>query len=111
MIVYEWKIEYYDPADLASGDIVDISHYDTLSEMLDVIERSSLPCRVCLVRDDLDGERWHLYFTEREAYDEANCAAPQRCVKQMLGARNKARIAALVAAGRILTDDQIGGAA
>lgn len=111
MITYEWKIEWHDRADLVSGDIVDIDHYDTLSEMLAAVERSKELCQVCLVRDDEDGPRSHLYFTERNTFDEDGCEAPQRYARQILSARNKARIAALMAAGRILRDDQIGGAA
>lgn len=111
MIIYEWKIEFYDPADLASGDIVDIDHYDTLAEMLDAVERSGWPCQVCLVRDDSDGPRSHLYFTQRSTFDEDGCEAPQRYARQISSQRNMARIAALVAAGRILKDEQIGGAA
>lgn len=113
MVTFEWKIEYYDPTDLKSGDIIDVDYYRSLSQLLDSIEQSEYPAQVCLVREEFakypaaSGTRSHLYFAEREKYDEQDRTAPARCAEQIR--RNKARIAALVAAGRILTDDQIGG--
>ena len=105
-VTYEWKIEMYDAADLSAG-IIDVDHYDTLSEMLDAVERIDDPCQVCLVRDD---DRyiafWHLYFVERTRFDEDERGAPLKHAREIV--RNKTRIAALVAAGRILTDAQIG---
>lgn len=110
MITFEWKIEFYDRADLASGDIIDTDHFDSLSKLLDEVEARGEPCQVCLVRDDdKTSTRAHLYFAQRSRYDEDGRMAPLKIASKI--ARNKARIAALVASGIILTDDQIGGAA
>lgn len=109
MITFEWKIEFYDRADLASGDIIDTDHFDSLSELLDEVEARGEPCQVCLVRyDDKTDTRAHLYFAERGRYDEDGRMAPLKIASKI--ARNKARIAELVASGIILTDEQIGGA-
>jgi len=107
MITYEWKIEWYDAADLKSADIIDTDHFDSLSELLDAVETRGEPCQVCLVRDDdKTNTRAHLYFFESALYDEEERGAPLEIAIEI--ARKRARIAALVAGGLILTDDQIG---
>ena len=115
MVTFEWKIEYYDPTDLKSGDIIDVDYYGSLSDLLDSIEQSEYPAQVCLVREEFagypaaSGTRSHLYFAERGRFDEDNRQAPPEIVSEIAHARK--RIGALLAAGIILTDDQIGGEA
>ncbi len=101
---YEWKIEWHD-----GGEIVDTDHFETLDELLDSVEARGETCQVCLVRDDQDGCRSHLYFAERGRFDEDGRMAPPEIVSEVAHARK--RIGALLAAGIILTDDQMGGAA
>lgn len=105
MITYEWKIEWHD-----GGEIVDTDHFETLPELLDAAETDSRPCQVCLVRKDgKNGTQTHLYFAERGRFDEDNRQAPPEIVSEIAHART--RIGALLAAGIILTDDQIGSEA
>lgn len=103
MITFEWKIEFYDRADLASGDIIDTDHFDSLSKLLDEVEARGEPCQVCLVRDDdRTNTRAHLYFAERARYDEDERGAPLKIASEI--ARSMKRIHSLVIAGVIFTD-------
>jgi len=107
MITFHYKIEWHDGADL--GEIVDTDQFETLPELLDAAETDGRLCQVCLVRDDhKTNTRAHLYFAERATYDEDERGAPLKIASEI--SRNKARIAALMTSGIILTDDQIGGA-
>lgn len=106
MIVYEYKIEYY-CADRV--DIEDSDHSDSLSDALDAIERGDGECQLCLVRDHYEHDeledREHTYFVEDELSDEARRPLTKRHQREIAGQR--ARIAALVASGKILLDAQI----
>jgi len=103
MITFEWKIEWHDRADLASGDIIDTDHFETLRELLDSAEADGRPCQVCLVRyDDKTNTRSHLYFAERGRYDEDGRMAPLKIASKI--ARNMKRIHSLMVAGVIITD-------
>lgn len=105
MITFEWKIEFYDRADLASGDIIDTDQFETLRELLDAAEADGRPCQVCLVRDDhKTNTRAHLYFAERARYDEDERGAPLKIASEI--ARSMKRIHSLVVAGVIFTDPQ-----